>query len=66
MKVRVSLISTGENSLSRNERVRVEIHSFLQALNSYPDRFKKDPRITFEKHHSGLVALAQSQPRRRA
>ena len=46
----------GENPLSNDEQVRVEIQTFLLALNSYPDRFSKDPKITFEKHCSSLAS----------
>jgi len=66
MKVRMSLSSTSENSVSVNERVRVEILSFLWALDSYPERFAKDPSITFEEHRSSLMSLSEPQPRRRA
>jgi hypothetical protein len=65
MKVRMSLSSTSENSLSGNERVRMEILSFLWALDSYPERFAKDPSITFEEHRSSLISLSEPQPQRR-
>ncbi|HEY6372353.1 MAG TPA: hypothetical protein VIX37_17385 [Candidatus Sulfotelmatobacter sp.] len=41
--------------MSGNEKVRVEIQTFLQALNSYPERFKRNPGITFEEHRSTLI-----------
>jgi len=54
----------GDQRLSGNEQVRREIQSFLRALHSYPERFSKDPGITFEEYCSSLVAL-QTDPRRR-
>jgi len=49
----------GENRVSSNEQVRVEIRTFLQALNSYPESFSKHPGITFEKYCSSLVPPAR-------
>ena len=34
----------------RNEQVRKEIQGFLRAVNSYPDRVAKEPRISFQKN----------------
>lgn len=55
----------GENHLSGNAQVRREMQSFLQALRSYPERFARDPRITFEEHCNGLAQTAKAEPRRR-
>ena len=66
MKVRVPLLKTSENSRSGNERVWVEIYSFLKALDSYPDRFAKDPDITFDEHRRSVMELSHAEPRRRA
>jgi hypothetical protein len=57
-------LSMEEKEPSGNEQVRREIQSFLQALNSYPDRFARNPRISFEEHCSGLVQ-AKAESRRR-
>jgi hypothetical protein len=48
----------GDNPVSSNEQVRLEIRTFLQALNSYPESFSKHPGITFEKYCSSLVPPA--------
>jgi hypothetical protein len=54
----------GENMMSRQHRaparvlsdaarereVRGEIENFLNALSSYPDRFARDPYVSFEEH----------------
>ena len=53
-----------ESGLPGNEQVRWEIHSFLKALDSYPERFAKEPGITFEQHLCSLVSTAH-EPRRR-
>jgi hypothetical protein len=50
---------------SGNEQVRREIQSFLHALKSYPDRFAKEPHVTFEQHHGGLARAASEVSRRR-
>jgi hypothetical protein len=34
----------------RNEQVRLEIQNFLHALDSYPARAAKEPRISFQQH----------------
>ena len=41
--------------MSGNEQVRVEMHTFLQALTSYADRVAADPEITFEEYHFSLM-----------
>jgi hypothetical protein len=52
--------------MSGNEQVRKEIESFMRAMHSYPDRFARDPRVTFEEHHDRLVRAATEELRRRA
>ena len=42
-----------------NNQVLAEMQSFLQALASYPDRFRMDPHVTFEQHRSSLLVSAQ-------
>lgn len=34
----------------REPQVQQEIDTFLAALNSYPDRFSRNPRLSFEQH----------------
>lgn len=48
--------------MSGNELVRLEIETFLLALVSYPDRFARDPRITFDEYRSSLAAAVPSIP----
>jgi hypothetical protein len=50
--------------LSGNEQVRREMQSFLRALHSYPERFSKDPGISFEEHCSELVTRKKIDSRR--
>jgi hypothetical protein len=44
--------------VSGNEQVRIEIQTFLLALDSYPARFAANPSITFEEHCVSLLELA--------
>lgn len=46
--------------MSGNDQVRVEIHTFLQALASYVDRAAHDPGLTFEELHVSLMAPART------
>jgi hypothetical protein len=47
-------------------QARVEIQRYLQALASYPDRFARDPDISFEKHLYSLMGVRQSSSRRQS
>lgn len=60
MKAKAGQVKMSENRGSDNEQVRVEIQSFLLALDSYPDRFSADPDITFEEHRSSLVTTSKT------
>jgi hypothetical protein len=42
-----------------NEEARVEMQSFLEALDSYPESFARDPGISFEQHCSSLMTFAR-------
>jgi hypothetical protein len=55
----------GDGQMSWNEQVRIEIQTFLQALNSYPDRFARNPGISFEEHCSSLIPVAKTDSSRR-
>jgi hypothetical protein len=65
MKSKMHEVVLGEDEMSGNEHVRVEIQTFLQAVNSYPDRFARNPNITFEEHCSSLIPAAKIEPPRR-
>jgi hypothetical protein len=43
-----------ESSRPANREARVEIQSFLQALDSYPTRFSREPEVSFEQHLTSL------------
>ncbi len=66
MKSKRRQVRVGDQRLSGNEQVRREIQSFLRALHSYPERFARDPDITFEEHRSSLLVVIQTDHRRRA
>jgi hypothetical protein len=63
MKSQMYRVLREDNPLSSNEQVRKEIRSFLQALDSYPDRFAMNPRISFEEHRSALVQTPETDRR---
>lgn len=66
MKSKRGQVRVGDQRLSGNEQVRREIQSFLRALHSYPERFARDPDVTFEEHRSSLLGLIQTDHRGRA
>jgi hypothetical protein len=39
--------------------VQREIDSFLRAINSYPDRFAREPYLSFQQHLSSIVTAEQ-------
>jgi hypothetical protein len=45
--------------VSYNEQVRVEMEIFLYALDSYAERFAKNPELSFDEHCASLMAGAQ-------
>ncbi len=65
MKSRMRHVQPRESFYARDERVRFEIQRYLQALASYPDRFARDPDISFKKHLYSVVAGGQASGRRR-
>jgi hypothetical protein len=53
----------------RKREVELDIKSFLSALGSYPDRFARNPSLSFEQHLLHLAAanqLGHSAERRRS
>src|SRR5579872_7439104 len=66
IKSQMRQLRAGDRRLSGNEQVRKEIDSFMRAMHSYPDRFARDPRVTFEEHHGRLVRAAMEESRSRA
>jgi hypothetical protein len=47
----------------RNEQVQAEIQGFLHALDSYPARVAKEPRISFHQHLCSFFAVEQDERR---
>ncbi|HLW84009.1 MAG TPA: hypothetical protein VKR60_02270 [Candidatus Sulfotelmatobacter sp.] len=54
MKDTARSLKPRESSLVANEHACMEILSFLQALNSYPEHFAREPEISFEQHRISL------------
>jgi len=50
-----------ESALQRDQQVSNEIQTFLRAVDSYPDRFAKEPRLSFRKHLASLFERAGSR-----
>ena len=46
---------------SREHDVHQEIDTFLQALSSYPDRFAREPYLSFQQHLSSFGAADHQQ-----
>jgi hypothetical protein len=65
IQAREAQARAGANQVTGNDQVRIEMQSFLQALRSYPERFARNPRLSFAEHCSGLVQTAKAEPRRR-
>jgi hypothetical protein len=47
----------------RQNEVQREIDGFLRAVNSYPDRFAREPYLSFQQHFSNVVT-AEPPPRK--
>jgi hypothetical protein len=54
MKARIRTLQQGERSRPANRQAHMEIQSFLRALDSYPERFSREPDVSFEQHLSSL------------
>ncbi len=48
---------------SRSVQVQREIQNFLQALDSYPARVAREPRLSFHKHLCSVFAAARDHRR---
>ncbi len=44
------LIARGVSDAEREREVQREIDTFLRALSSYPERFAREPYLSFEQH----------------
>lgn len=50
-----SISQNGPRNVS-HRRVQPEVKVFLKALHSYPDRFARDPCVSFEQHLYAMAA----------
>lgn len=59
-------IQSREIRLPRDEQVQAEIKGFLQAVDSYPARVAKEPRISFQQHLCSFFSAVgdDDRPRR--
>jgi hypothetical protein len=44
--------------VTQEQDAQQEIDSFLRALRSYPDRFAREPYLSFQQHFSSIVTAA--------
>jgi hypothetical protein len=51
--------SSGVCRAADERDVQYEIKMFLSALGSYPDRFAREPNLSFEQHLFRVVATSQ-------
>lgn len=62
------LITPSSSSVALERETRREIEHFKRAINSYADRFAREPHLSFEQHLFRLAAtsrLAEAGERRR-
>jgi hypothetical protein len=52
-------VGTGVSDARREREVQREIENFMRALTSYPDRFARDPYLSFEQHLLCIAAADQ-------
>jgi hypothetical protein len=45
---------------NREPQVQQEIDSFLRAVSSYPERFAREPYLSFQQHLSSIVRAAHA------
>jgi hypothetical protein len=55
MKTRKQGTHTVESDAGRERDVRLEIDRFVRALSSYPERFAREPYLSFQQHLSSIV-----------
>ncbi|MBZ5719063.1 MAG: hypothetical protein LAO03_01660 [Acidobacteriia bacterium] len=53
---RQQMVAMGFSDTARERQVQQEIETFLNALSSYPERFARDPYVSFEQHLFSIVA----------
>ena len=52
--------AAGEHEVQHDDEVQREIDSFLRAVRSYPDRFAREPYLSFQQHLCNIVTGAHS------
>ncbi len=59
-------ITIGLSDADREHDVQQEIETFLAALSSYPDRFARNPYLSFEQHLCSIASakLVVGEPHR--
>jgi hypothetical protein len=55
-------LATGVTDKAYQRGMRREIDRFLRAVSSYPDRFAREPHLSFQQHFSSIVIADPSIP----
>jgi len=53
-KSQYAAVSTSTDG--EDQKAREEVESFLRALQSYPERFANEPKLSFEQHFVQIAA----------
>lgn len=53
------------DSLAAESELRREVDNFIRAIKSYPDRFAKDPLLSFQRHLASITAESQARAEHR-
>ncbi len=53
--------ATPEQKTQHENDAQREIENFLQAVQSYPDRFAREPYLSFQQHLCSIVTEADSR-----
>ena len=48
------------SDVGREREVQREIDSFLRAISSYPDRFAREPYLSFQQHLCNIVTASDA------
>jgi len=60
MKVKKHATDSLGSDAVREREVQQEIDSFLRAVSSYPDRFAREPYLSFQQHLSSIVTATHT------
>ncbi len=56
---RIQAVTQSLTEIKLRYQAEQEIENFLKAINSYPERFAKDPQLSFEDHLFTITAQSE-------